>query len=430
MNALTFESIRGIKGTFTPPPDKSITHRALILSAMAEGISGIRNALMSLDTEATVSVLKALGASFSREGDVLRVESPGYRGFTQPEGVLWCANSGTTARMISGVLAPGIISATVDGDASLRRRPMERVISPLRSMGADLASASGDGRLPVIIKPSQMFPADIKGDTPSAQVKSAVLLAGAQLEGVTSYTEKLYTRDHTERLLSLFGGKVEAEGLTVRVNGGTKLAPAEIEVPGDLSSAAVMIACALMYENSELTALSVGINPTRRAFLDILLSWGAQIKVENFRNITEPVADLTVRGSSLQGGIISGNLAQYAIDELPLLGMLGLFTREGVAIRNATELRFKECDRIAAMVENLRALGAEVEERDDGFSVAPLAGRPEAGVTLDSKNDHRIAMINVLLAKRWGLNILSSDLSGIGVSYPDFLKQFSELEIL
>lgn len=434
METLKIERIRGIKGEFTPPPDKSVTHRALILAAMADGLSLIHNPLISFDTETTMDVLRALGVAVLCEGDrLLKVLSGGYKTFKSSENLpLYCANSGTTARLIMGMLAPRGMYAVLDGDDSLRGRPMQRVITPLSKMGADLQSAGNicGGSMPVYIKPASMFPAGVKGDVPSAQVKSAVLLAGTQLDGITSYTERLKTRDHTEALMPLFGADININDLTVSVSGGYPLTAAALTVPGDISSAAFIIAAALIFDNSEITVRSVGINPTRSAFLEIIRKWGADIRIDNMKSGAEPTADITVRSSFLTGGVIEKDLTQKAIDELPLLGMLGMFTQNGVEIRNAEELRFKECDRIAAIVNNLRELGADAQDSGNTFTVTPYNKKNiKSDAGLRSFGDHRISMINVLLAKRFGLNILSGDINYINVSFPGFLEQLSGLEV-
>ena len=437
MKALKFERIRGLKGRVTPPSDKSVTHRAVILAAMAEGVSNIQNPLISADIQATVNVLRALGVTIALEESCrIKVTSDGYQSFKSSERLpLYCANSGTTARLIMGMLAPRKVFAAIDGDSSLRKRPMDRVISPLSKMGASIRIPENirlNGmNLPVIINPSNMFPANIVGDVQSAQVKSAVLLAGLQLTGTTSYSETAKTRDHTEKLMPLFGADINVDGLIISVNWGQSLSAANITVPGDISSAAFLIAAALIFEDSEIRLCSVGINPTRRAFLDILISWGADISINNVRAVSgaEPVADITVRSSQLSGGVIEKELSRQAIDELPLLGTLGLFTQNGVEIRNAEELRLKECDRIAAIVSNLTKLGFNAQDLGGSFAVAPYEKEVKKSAELQSFKDHRIAMINVLLAKRFGLNILFSDLESIDASYPGFLRQLSELEV-
>jgi 3-phosphoshikimate 1-carboxyvinyltransferase len=317
-----------------------------------------------------------------------------------------------------GLLAPAGITARLDGDESLRKRPMARVIEPLRAMGADI---SGE-KLPIKISPALMHSADIVGKVASAQVKSAILLAGMQLPDVTSYTEPLLTRNHTERMMPMFGVEIRKEGNTSYVGGG-KIEPCELTVPGDISSAAMLIAAAYIYGNSEITVRQVGLNPTRTAFIDILKSWGADIARDSAL-----CGDIIVKSSALSGGEISGSMSAYAIDELPLLAALGLFTDNGVVIKDAAELRHKECDRISAMVHNLRLLGAEVEEFDDGLAVSPLKDG-KSGVLFDSMGDHRIAMINIMLAKRWEGGINSDDLAALKVSFPTFINELERLEI-
>ena len=412
-----------------------------MISAMAEGRSLINNILMSADCLVTINILEALGVRLSIREELSGIAyknnvyhadliSSGYDSFDANNSVLWCGNSGTTARLFAGALAPNAVSVVLDGDKSLRKRPMSRMITPLAQLGADIESVNGDDCLPVQIKKADMYSNEVIGSVASAQVKSAVLLAGLQLSGESVYQEACQTRDHTERILPFFGANVKRSANRIYVKGKTKLIPGEFDVPGDLSSAAVMIACVHMFEGSSVHIHDVGLNPTRTAFLDILRLWGADIDVTMNGKAIEPLGDVTVRYSRLKGGEIKGDLSSEAIDELPLLAVLGLFAENPVIIRDAVELRYKECDRISALVQNLAALGAEVEEYPDGLAVMPLEpSKVVKCALLRSFGDHRIAMINILLAKKWDVLLVEKELFDVSVSYPDFIDDINYLEV-
>ena len=414
---MIFKKIKKIRGVFVPPPDKSITHRAMILTAMARGKSFIRSPLISLDTSNTSMIMRDLGVdmSIAPDGELI-VESCGYKNFHAPQMPLWCGNSGTTARLVTGLLAPQPFKATLSGDSSLRRRPMDRVIRPLSKMGANIV---GDW-LPLNIFPSRLFPTRLEADVPSAQVKGAALLAALQIDGKSSYVEPFPTRNHTERMLPLFGADVSGNGLETEIRGGRELNPIIITVPGDFSSAAFFMAATYIFDDSNLVIRSVGLNPTRTAFMDIIRSWGADLNATQHRGDWEIVGEVSLRHTKLKGGEVSGVLSQVAIDELPLLAMLGLFSENGVRIKDAGEMKIKESDRLKLLVDNFRALGAEVESYDDGLFVAPLKKVEKAH--LKSGGDHRIAMINVLLASKFGLELEDESLYCINISFPGFMN--------
>jgi 3-phosphoshikimate 1-carboxyvinyltransferase len=420
-----FEKVKRFAGVLIPPPDKSITHRALILASMAKGRSIIHNPLMSLDTANTSMLLKDLGVFISSgPNDTINIESKGYDGLTAPFMPLWCGNSGTTARLSTGLLCMQSFKSELKGDKSLSARPMRRVAEPLRLFGANI---EGD-TLPLKISPSkELHPAELESDILSAQVKSAFILAALQAKGVSKYSETFTTRNHTELMLPLFGADIATDGFTVEVSGGEGLQPAEIEIPGDVSSAAFLVVAALIFEDSYINIREVGLNPTRAVFLDILRSWGADINITKHTDGYEPVGEVTVRHSPIKGGEISGLLSQAAIDELPALAVLGLFSESGVTIRDAKELRVKESDRIRILVDTFMALGAEVEEYKDGLFVAPLEKEPSE-VPLHAAGDHRIAMLNILLAKKWGFGMNEDDIKCINISFPNYLKTLEKME--
>ena len=425
---ITFGKIKSVKGEISVPSDKSITHRAFMLGAMAEGSTWVKNPLMSLDTTATMNAMKALGAEFLPAENGFIVVSRGYRFFREPSNVIDCDNSGTTARLITGLIAPAGVYAVLTGDASLRKRPMKRVIKPLSEMGAKLEAASNGTLLPLTILPSQMTPADIKGETKSAQVKSSVLLAAAQIQGMTTYTEPAVTRNHSEIMLKSFGADIKTENGKVIINGDRTLVGTDAPVPGDFSSAAFFIGAALIYEGAEVTIKGVGLNETRTGLLTALESFGVKFELNYYENTVEPMGDIHIKHQAFSGGKIDGDLVANLIDELPLLAFLGLFAESPIEIRDAHELRVKESDRIASTLYNLRELGAEVEEFEDGMKVYPLTKTP-VKAELRSFFDHRIAMISVLMCKRFGEQVSVDETDSMSVSFPDFVKTLERIEL-
>ena len=413
------------------PGDKSISHRAAMIAGLANGSSRIRNFSTSKDCAATLRCLEQLGVSIKRDRSDLLIEGVGGRGFRAPSESLDCGNSGTTMRLLAGILAGQALQVTLTGDESLRSRPMQRIIEPLKLMGADISSSNGcapltiHGRYP-------LQPIDYALPVASAQVKSAILLAGLHAAGRTQVSEGTPTRDHTERMLRWFGVEVEegdgpaAEGQFAAVNGPANFAARNVDVPGDVSSAAYFIAAATLLPRSSLEIANVGINPQRTAFLKVINSLGFKIQFEDQRELSnEPVGAIRVNGqrdaaSSVSRLTIDGPAVAGLIDELPLLAMVGTQLDGGINIRGAKELRVKESDRIAATVAGLRAMGAEVEEFEDGLRVSgPTALR---GARIDSRGDHRIAMtfaVAGLLAEG------ETEITGaecVNVSFPEFFE--------
>ncbi|MGA1846239.1 3-phosphoshikimate 1-carboxyvinyltransferase [Deferribacter abyssi] len=424
---VTFEKIKKLKGEVEVPADKSITHRSFILSAMANGESIVKNPLISRDTKATVNALKACGVQFEKIEDGFKVISKGYENFHEPLDIINCENSGTTARLLTGLFSPMKKYFVLTGDNSLKKRPMGRVIEPLSKMGASIYGRKGNKNLPLTILPSKMHATKIESTVKSAQVKSAVILAGLQLDEETIYVERVKTRNHTEVMLKYFGVNLDIFHNEIKVPGRQILKPSFIEVPGDFSSSAFFIGAALMFENSEILIKNVGLNPTRTGFIKVLKDLGADISISIHNNTFEIKGDIFVRHSNLKGGRIDGEIIPNIIDEIPLLGILGLFCENPLEIRGAEELRVKESDRISSIVHNLHVLGAKVDEYEDGFKVYPLDKVNRNGM-LKSFDDHRIAMINILLAKKFG-NFLIDSIESIDVSFPDFIERFELLEV-
>jgi 3-phosphoshikimate 1-carboxyvinyltransferase len=422
-----FEAVDSIKGTVRVPPDKSISHRSFMFLSMAKGRGRVIDPLLSADTKATMAAMRAVGVEFEETVNGYVITSEGYQNFKEPTDVIDCMNSGTTARLLTGVFAPTNKYYVLTGDASLRKRPMDRVINPLSEMGAKFAARNGNSLLPMTILPSVTKPVDLIATTKSAQVKSAVLLAGVQTEGVTTYTEKAVTRNHTEIMLSALGAKVSVDGLKISVEGAADLRSMDIVVPGDFSSAAFFLGGALMFDNSELVLENVGLNPTRSGMLQVLSGMGVKYEIDSERGDAEKLGDICISSQSFGGCTIEGDIVANMIDELPMMATLGLFANSPITIKNAKELRVKESDRIETTLYNLRQLGAEVEEYEDGMKVYPIKSVNDKA-ELKSFGDHRIAMIAIMLAKRFGGNITVDNVDCVDVSFPTFMETFKALE--
>ncbi len=414
-------------GAVELPGDKSISHRYAILAALAVGKSEIANYASAADCQSTLTCLKRLGIEIESTTERVHVTGKGLDGLSKPRAKLNAQNSGTTMRMLSGVLAGQSFTSTITGDASLRRRPMRRVIEPLRHMGARIHSEDGD-RAPLEIGGGKLRAIDYKLPIPSAQVKSAILLAGLYADGVTSVTESVRTRDHTEIALREFGARVESAKAAIRIHPRPKLQPLKLTVPGDLSAAVFLIAAALIVPKSSLVIHNVGLNPTRARVLDFLISIGAKIHPGSVQMLHgELVGDISIQHSPLSGGTISGPNVAEMIDELPMLAALAPFTEKGIEIHDARELRVKESDRIAALAEGLRRMGARVDEFPDGMRVEGLNAGKLKGAKVDPKGDHRIAMaLSVAaLGAAGDTTIRNSDC--VAVSFPQFFDVLERL---
>lgn len=403
-----------------------------MLAAMAEGISELRHFAAAADCHSTLDCMSALGAGVKVDKDIVQVTGRGREGLKGSWRALDAGNSGTTIRLLTGILAGQNFTSKLSGDASLQKRPMGRVVSPLRQMGADIR-AREDNFAPLEIRGTKLRGIHYKMPMASAQVKSAVLLAGLFADGITSVTEPARTRDHTELALEEFGISIEKHGGSVQIqgaggNGGGKLQARSLDVPGDISSAVFFIAAASMFPDSNLLIHNVGLNPTRTAILDVFVSMGAALQVVSLRSAHgEVVGDLSVKGTSLKGGVVEKEQIPLVIDELPMLAALGPYTEEGIEIRDAAELRVKESDRIAALAENLRSMGATVEERPDGLRVEGRKAGKLRGAEIDPRGDHRIAMAFAIagLAAEGKTTIRDADCAG--VSYPKFYEDLERV---
>ncbi len=416
-----------MRGESALPGDKSISHRYALLAALASGTSKIENYSFAADCASTLACLDALGVTIRRNGASVTVDGSGLHGFQPPAAPLDAGNSGTTLRLLAGVLAGQEFESILTGDDSLRRRPMRRVIEPLTRMGAAIVSEEG-GFPPLRIRGGALESIRYEMPIPSAQVKSCVLLAGLFAKGSTTVIESVATRDHTELALAEFGARIATTAGMATIAGGSPLSACSLDVPGDLSSAVFLIVAALLLPGSELRLTGVGLNPTRTAVLDFLVAIGAPIHITGRRTLAgEPRGDIEVRYAPLSGGVVSGGMSARMIDELPMLAALGPFTERGITILDARELRVKETDRIAALVENLRRMGARAESFPDGLTVAGRDAGPLHGAEIDPHGDHRIAMAMAVagLAAEGETTIHEAECAA--VSFPAFFDTLDRL---
>jgi 3-phosphoshikimate 1-carboxyvinyltransferase len=417
-----------LSGVVELPGDKSISHRYAMIAALAEGRSGIANYSTAADCRSTLGCLERLGieTKIGREREV-QITGKGLAGLRASKRALDADNSGSTIRMLAGVLAGQTFTSTLTGDASLRRRPMRRVIEPLRKMGAEIHSRDGDVA-PLEIRGGDLRAIDYPLPVPSAQVKSAILLAGLYADGATTVREMVRTRDHTELALREFGARVETAKNVVRIHPRPKLTARQLVVPGDLSAGVFLIGAALVLPESAVMLHNVGLNPTRARVLDFLISMGAEIHVTAVESrYGELVGDISAKHAALAGGEISGAQVAQMIDELPMLAALGPFTEKGITIRDAKELRVKESDRIATLAEGLRRMGARVEEYADGMRVEGRAEGKLRGAKVDPQGDHRIAMaLSVAGLGAQGETVIV-DAGCVGVSFPEFFSTLDKL---
>jgi 3-phosphoshikimate 1-carboxyvinyltransferase len=429
--AIAVSPVRAVSGVLRVPGDKSISHRYALLSAVADGESIVANYAPGADCASTLACVHALGAivsrsSPSRDADppTIVIQGRGLRGLVAPSAPLDCGNSGSTMRMLSGVLAAHPFTATLIGDASLSRRPMRRIIEPLRRMGATLRAAEGD-RPPLIVEGADLTAITYEPEVPSAQVKSAVLFAGLHASGETRVVEPASTRDHTERALAAFGATVGIHGRAMSLRGGQRLTGRRLRVPGDISSAAFFAIAAAALPGSAVTIADVGLNPTRTALLDVLRRAGAEVEasIEDDWN-GEPVGRLRIEHQGLTDVVVEPGEVPEIIDELPVLGALGTFGGS-ITVSGAGELRVKESDRIAELVAGLRAMGADAEERPDGFHIR--ATRQLRGGRVHAHGDHRLAMAFAIAALGASGPTMIEGADVVAVSYPTFFEDLGRL---
>jgi len=398
-----------------------------MLASIADGPSEITHFSAAADCHSTLDCFSRLGVKIEVDGERVRVQGVGLGGLRKTRRTLDAGNSGTTMRMLTGILAGQEFRSTLDGDASLRRRPMRRIIDPLAQMGARIQARDG-GFAPLKIEGTRLHAIEYATPVPSAQVKSAVLLAGLFADGVTSVSEAVRTRDHTELALSEFGAHLEHEGRTIRLHGRPRLKGCSLGVPGDLSSAVFFLAAAMVLPESNLVVHNVGLNPTPSAVLDVLASMGAPVSLVSIRSEHgELIGDVSVRHEPLKGGSIEGDAIAQLIDELPAIAVLAPYTEQGIEIRNAAELRVKESDRIAVLAENLRRMGAKVEELPDGLRVAGRSAGRLHGAEIEPHGDHRMAMAFAVAALGAEGETVIQGAECAAVSYPEFFTTLERL---
>lgn len=417
-----------LKGEIVPPPDKSISHRAVMFASLAEGTSVVRNFLRAEDPLSTMRAFTMLGVDIREKGgSEVVITGRGTRGLKEPFDVINCGNSGTTVRLLSGILAGNPFFSALSGDDSLKQRPMARVITPLKEMGARISGRAESRYLPFAIQGGGLKAITYAMPMSSAQVKSCLLLAGLYAEGETAVTEPYRSRDHTERMLAAMGASITVDRLTIRITGGSSLGAVEVTVPADFSSAAFFIAAALLVPGSEVVVKNVGMNPTRSGLLDIIKKMGASVEVFNSREASgEPVADLAcTTARSLKAVSIGKEAIPSLIDEFPILCVLATQAEGVTEIRGAEELRVKESDRIKAMATELKKLGVELEEYPDGIAIQGKTALK--GTTVESYGDHRIAMSMAVAALIADGTMTINDASCVDISFPGFFEQLKTL---
>ncbi|MEN6390531.1 MAG: 3-phosphoshikimate 1-carboxyvinyltransferase [Syntrophomonas sp.] len=415
------ECERPLKGELFAAPDKSISHRSIIFSGLGKGKGAVNNFLRAGDTMSTCGCMRSLGIEVIDRGGTMVVEGKGLHGLSEPVGILDCGNSGTTMRLLSGLLAGQGFLSLMSGDYSLNRRPMRRVIEPLTAMGAEIWGRAGGFYPPLAIKGSE----NLKGITyhmpvASAQVKSALLLAGLYAGGPTRIIEPEKSRDHTERMLQAMGADIEVQGLEITLKPGKELTPQEFFVPVDISSAAFFLVAALIVPGSEIIIRDVGINPNRSGLIEVLQAMGARITIDNQRVIGgEPIGDIVAGYSELHGTMVGGEIIPRLIDEVPILAVAMALADGESMVKDAGELRVKESDRIKAICSELGKMGAGIEELEDGFVIQ---GRPEGlkGAAVDSRGDHRIAMSTAIAALKAGGETIVNNSEVVDISFPEF----------
>lgn len=415
-----------LSGMLQVPGDKSISHRAVMLGSIAKGKTTIVGFLDGEDCLSTIEMFKQLGVTITRNGTDVVVESPGINNWQTPAKALDAGNSGTTARLMFGILAGSSVTSTMSGDQHLSKRPMKRVTDPLELMGANITSEGQADYLPLTITGTTLQAIDYLMPVASAQVKSAVLLAGLQAQGTTSVTEIAVSRDHTERMLVQFGAQLEQQDKVIKIEGGQQLTGTDVVVPGDISSAAFFMVAAALVENSDVSFLKVGLNPTRTGILDVLESMGVEIELSDEQGFSgERYGTVRIQHSKLHGTEIGGDLIPRLIDELPVLALLATQAQGTTVIKDAEELRVKETDRIEAVATELRKLGANIETTPDGMIIT--GPTPLTGATLQSYGDHRLGMMAAIAGLITSSAVQIDNPSCIAISYPRFFEDLSKL---
>ncbi len=424
---MKFIRTKQLHGEISIPGDKSISHRAVMFGSLAEGTTEVTGFLRGADCLSTIDCFRRLGITIEEKDERILIHGKGLHGLSAPAGILDTGNSGTTTRLISGILCGQDFETTLTGDASIQKRPMGRIIEPLSQMGASIQSLSGNGCAPLRIQGHPLHGIHYTTKVASAQVKSAILLAGLYADGATSVTEPALSRNHSELMLNFFGAKVKSEGTTAAIQPEPKLTGQKVLVPGDISSAAYFIAAGCITPNSEILIRNVGTNPTRDGILRVCKMMHADVTLLNENTDSgEPTADLLVRTSSLRGCTIEGALIPTLIDELPVIAVMACFAEGTTVIQDAAELKVKESDRIAVMTENLTAMGAKVTATDDGMIIE--GGYALHGAVIDSHLDHRVAMSFAVAALNADGETEIQGADCVNISYPAFYRDLEELK--
>ncbi len=415
---------KALTGEISVPGDKSVSHRAIMLGSISKGETRVSGFLNGADCISTMNCFKKMGVDIEYDGgsDVI-IHGAGLYGLKAPDSTLDCGNSGTTTRILSGLLSGQGFSCELDGDQSIRRRPMKRVITPLTMMGADISSINDNGCAPLIVRPSKLHGIHYDSPVASAQVKSSILMAALYADSKTSITEPALSRNHTEIMLKAMGADIETDDLIVTLTPGRTLKAIDIKVPGDISSAAYFIGAALIIPGSDIIIKNVGVNPTRDGVIKVFKKMGGAIELLNSKNVNgEDIADIRVRYSELKGIEIGGDIIPTLIDELPLIAVVASFATGKTVIKDAAELKVKESDRIALVTGNLQAMGGDIIAREDGFTINPGRTEPARlhGAVINEAKDHRIAMSFAVAGLACDGDTVIEDTDCVAISYPGF----------
>ena len=422
------QKIKGLRGEVTIPGDKSISHRAVMFGALAKGTTEVQNFLQGADCLSTIECFRRLGIEIENTPEKILIHGKGLHGLSAPSAILDAGNSGTTTRLISGILAAQPFETTLTGDASIQKRPMKRIMEPLSMMGADIVSINRNDCAPLRINGKSLHGINYSSKVASAQVKSAILLAGLYADGETSVTEPVISRNHSEIMLNDFGADVHTTGNTATIKPQPDLTAQYVNVPGDISSAAYFIAAGLCVPNSEILIKNVGINPTRAGIIKVALEMGGNLTLLNENHDGEPTADILVKSSALHGITIEGDIIPTLIDELPIINIMAAAAEGTTIIKDASELKVKESNRIDVMVENLSAMGASITGTDDGMIIE--GGKNLHGAVIDSYADHRIAMSFAIAALLADGETTIKGRDVVNISYPAFYEDLSKLQVI
>ncbi len=423
---MAITKVKSLKGEINIPGDKSISHRGVMFGSISDGITELTGFLDGADCRSTIGCFRAMGIDISQKNDHVIIHGKGLHGLTAPTEMLDVGNSGTTTRLISGILAGQSFVSSLNGDDSIQKRPMKRIITPLTMMGANIRSIQDNGCAPLEIGGAPLKPIHYDSPVASAQVKSCILLAGLYADGITSVSEPVVSRNHTELMLSGFGADIKSEGLTASIVGGPKLVGQKIEVPGDISSAAYFIVAGLICPNADILIKNVNTNPTRAGIIKIAQDMGGNIELLNERIVSgEPVADIHVTTSELHGCIVSGDIIPTLIDEIPVIAVMAACAKGQTVIKDAAELKVKESDRIATVTENLKNMGCDIEATDDGMIIN--GGNPLNGNIVNTYLDHRIAMSFAIAGLVADGETTFDNEACCSISYPTFFETLNQI---